>query len=289
MAAAIASGDNWFGHRVKRAPVVYVALEGEAGFRLRVAAWETYNCRELSAQLFFLIHQPFKLTSYTDVTELAAVIPPGAVIIIDTLNRSAPTANENESRDMGLILEGSKRLQSLTGGLVVLIHHTGKDETRGMRGHSSLLAAMDAAIEVSRLNEQREWTVMKSKDGQDGQSFGFRLAIEELEIDEYGEPVTSCAIEPVGASQTRSGTPPPGKNQKTVLSVIQELLATQGTLGNPGVPPTSLSIPLELVITTSANQLPGEELFRKKGRVKEAIKGLAAQGVIKCNDVFLWL
>jgi hypothetical protein len=40
MAAAIAEGRRWFDCRVQAAPVVYAALEGEAGFKLRVAAWE---------------------------------------------------------------------------------------------------------------------------------------------------------------------------------------------------------------------------------------------------------
>jgi putative DNA primase/helicase len=38
MAAAIAEGSAWFGNRVKAAPVVYAALEGEAGFKLRAQA-----------------------------------------------------------------------------------------------------------------------------------------------------------------------------------------------------------------------------------------------------------
>jgi len=38
LAAAIAEGSAWFGNRVKAAPVVYAALEGEAGFKLRAQA-----------------------------------------------------------------------------------------------------------------------------------------------------------------------------------------------------------------------------------------------------------
>jgi hypothetical protein len=64
---------------------------------------------------------------------------------------------------MGEILEAAKRLQSLTGGLVVLVHHTGKDATKGLRGHSSLFAAMDAAVEVSRDGDRREWKVAKAR------------------------------------------------------------------------------------------------------------------------------
>lgn len=97
-----------------------------------------------------LVMQPFKLTEQQDIADLAAVVPPGAVVFVDTMNRAAPTADENSNRDMGEIIEGAKTLQRLTQGLVILVAHTGKDTCKGLRGHSSLLAALDGAIEISR-------------------------------------------------------------------------------------------------------------------------------------------
>lgn len=193
MAAAIAGGWRWFDHRVTPAPVVYAALEGEAGFKLRAQAWETQRGRRLPEGLRLML-QPFKLTAPQDVADLAAVVPAGAVLFLDTLNRAAPTADENSSRDMGEILEATKRLQAATGGLVVLVHHTGKDSTRGLRGHSSLFAAMDAAVEVSRDGDRHEWKVSKSKDGQDGAAHPFGLDVLVLGTDEHGDPVTSCVV-----------------------------------------------------------------------------------------------
>ncbi len=133
MAAAIAEGRRWFDCRVQAAPVVYAALEGEGGFKLRVAAWEAHTGRALPDGLSMVL-QPFKLTEPQDVADLAAVVPAGAVVFLDTLNRAAPTADENSSKDMGEILSAAKQLQSLINGLVVLVHHTGKDATRGYAG-----------------------------------------------------------------------------------------------------------------------------------------------------------
>ena len=196
MAAAIAGGVHWFGCRVHRAPVVYVVLEGAGGLQQRVRAWETDRCKALPDQLGQVI-QPFSLTNIIDLADMAAVVPHGAVVFIDTLNRAAPTADENSSRDMGEILEAAKRLQTHTGGLVVLVHHTGKDTTRGLRGHSSLFAALDAAVEVSRDGAQRAWAVAKSKDGADGAARGFSLEVVGLGNDLEGEPLTSCVVRPV--------------------------------------------------------------------------------------------
>lgn len=201
MAAAIAEGKMWFDHRVLPAPVAYVVLEGEAGFRLRFEALEAYCGRTMPDGLRLML-QAMQITKPQDVADLAAVMSPGAVVFIDTLNRAAPDSDENSSKDMGMILEGAKRLQGLIGGLVVLIHHTGKDGERGMRGHSSLFAAMDAAIEVKRSKgdpDRRAWSLAKSKDDADGKSHGFKLITVQLGNDADGEPVSSCVIEPIAS------------------------------------------------------------------------------------------
>ncbi len=195
MACAIAEGRRWFGYRVNAAPVVYVALEGEAGFKLRAEAWKRHNCRALPADLH-LVMQPFRINHAQDVQDLAAVVPPGAVIVIDTQNRAAPNADENAARDMGEIIEGAKTLQALADGLVILVAHTGKDASKGPRGHSSQIPAVDAAIEVSRNGDRRAWRADKVKDGADGAEHGFKLEVIVLGTDDDGDTLTSCAIAP---------------------------------------------------------------------------------------------
>lgn len=103
MAAAIATGRKWFGKRTRQAHVVYVMLEGEGGIRNRIAALER-NQGPLPSAQFNVVIQTFHLTAPQDVADLAAVIPDGAVVIIDTLNRAAPMVDENSSKDMGLKL-----------------------------------------------------------------------------------------------------------------------------------------------------------------------------------------
>lgn len=287
MAAAVADGRRWFGCRVESAPVVYAALEGEAGFRLRAAAWEAHQGRTLPDGLRILL-QPFKLTEAQDVLDLAAVVPAGALIFIDTLNRAAPTADENSSRDMGEILEGAKRLQAMTGGLVVLVHHTGKDSTKGLRGHSSLFAAMDAAIEVSRDGDRREWRVAKSKDGQDGASHPFRLHVEALGMDEHEEAMTSCVVVPdTAASAVRRVRLPSGGNQKLVAEALRPLCKA-GVMGMPGAPLNRPCIELEAAIAAGAASLtcPTD---KRTSRSREAIVGLIKSGYLGCYEGWVWM
>lgn len=290
-AAAIADGADWFGYRVKPAPVIYCALEGEAGFRLRVAAWEQARGRPLPAGLRMML-QPFKLTEPKDVDDLAAAVltaGAGAVTILDTLNRAAPEADENTSADMGRILEAAKALQRLTAGLVVVVHHTGKDATRGLRGHSSLFAALDAAVEVTREGDRREWRVAKAKDGQDGAGHPFRLEVVDLGEDDEGEPVTSCVIAPDDSPQdlTRRRLPK-GGNQKVVLDALGEMLRKSNAFGRAGAPPVRPCVELEAAVDTIGPRLTCEPK-RQKERVRQALTGLTASGVVACREGWLWL
>ena len=190
MAYVLGHGLIFFGFKGQSKFVVYINLEGS--MRTRLDALQTDKKRDIPDNVRF-VTEPFHILE--DVKALAADIPEGAVIFIDTLNAASPGLDENSSRDMGLILEAAKKLQQITKGLVVIVHHSGKDASKGLRGHSSLYAAMDAVIEVGRNGDSRYWRLAKSKEGRDGIRRGFRLKSVGLGYDEDGEPITSCVVE----------------------------------------------------------------------------------------------
>jgi hypothetical protein len=222
------------------------------------------------------------------VQDLAAVVPADAVVFLDTLNRAAPTADENSSKDMGEILQAAKTLQALTGGLVVLVHHTGKDSTKGLRGHSSLFAAMDVVVEVSRDGERREWKVAKSKDGADGDAHQFKLQVETLGTDEHGDAITSCVVlRDTTAHEVRvklSG----GSNQRLILDALRPLFK-DGVTGKPGAPPLAKCIDLEKALNAAAGRLITVDEKRKPERAKRAIQDLVAKGLLGFLEGWLWL
>lgn len=288
MGAAIAEErGTWFGYRVEGAPVVYAALEGEAGLRRRVQAWEIHHGRPLPERMLLML-QSFKLTDPKDVRDFAAVVAPGAVVFIDTLNRAAPNADENSSKDMGEILQGAKRLQGLIDGLVVLIHHTGKDASKGLRGHSSLFAAMDAAVEVTRDGDRRRWSVAKSKDAEDGTGRAFKLAVVELGLDEVGDLATSCVVtSDLAAEEIKRARLPQGGNQRIALDALRPHFRT-GQLGRPGAPPLRPCIELQQSIILVAGHLTCDA-DRRAERARTAITGLVSRGVLGCSEGWLWL
>jgi putative DNA primase/helicase len=208
MAIGIAQGAEWFGYRVRRCPVVYVCLEGEAGLSVRLGAYSTKGT--IPRNIHFL-DQPLNLLDSKDVVDLTTAIrgreATQGLVVIDTLNRAAPGLDENSSVDMGKAISAVKMIQQAVGGLVLLVHHTGKDAAKGMRGHSSLYAALDAAIEVRRSGDLREWSVAKAKDGADGMAHAFRLDVVALGVDEDGDPVTSCVIQAATGATARQSKP----------------------------------------------------------------------------------
>lgn len=98
---------------------------------------------------------------------------------------------------MSLYVSNVSRLAEAIDATALIVHHAGKDPTRGARGSSSLKAAVDVEIEIAREGGERVGTITKARDGEDGARFGFRLQQIELGVDVDGDPVRSCVIEPV--------------------------------------------------------------------------------------------
>ena len=289
---SIAAGAQWFGHRTTACPVVYVILEGEAGLRNRVKAWEAHNAASLPSD-FKAMAQSFQLAEPQQVEELGAILPKGGVVIIDTLNRSAPGLDENSSQDMGRILAGMKRLQELTEGLVIVVHHTGKDASKGLRGHSSLHAALDGAIEVERSAAGRCWSAAKVKDGEDGKQMQFKLHVVDLGTDADGDAVNSCAVGRDAGAVFRQGPPAAGKHQRTALSVIQRLLSASTDFGLAGAATDAPCIRYEDAITGVAGDIAGVDKRRRVPRAREAVQGLIIGGHLQrgldaSQDEWVW-
>lgn len=272
-AAAISRGETWFGHKTKQAPVVFLMLEGEAGVRNRIEAFE--KTKGALPNCFGIIVQPFEFLRGQDITNLKTVVPKRAVVVIDTLNRAAPTADENSSADMGRILAAAKALQSETDGLVLIVHHTGKDSSKGLRGHSSLLAALDASIEVERNANQRSWRLAKSKDGADGISVAFKLETVPLGVDSDGDEISSCVVLPdVSAIFTK--TEPRGAQQRSALQRLKSLLSG-GQLSNTGcggAPPGTACMQVEDAVTAVAFGLTATPQNKRRNEARRIVKAL---------------
>lgn len=291
LAASIALGQDWFGHRTTQCAVTYVMLEAEAGLRNRIEAWEMHNGSPLPAGFRALV-QPVSLADEQDVEDLAAILPKCGVSIIDTLNRAAPGMDENSSQDMGRILAAMKRIQEVAGGLVLVVHHTGKDASKGMRGHSSLHAALDGAIQTERTANSRHWIAAKVKDGEDGKVVAFQLHRMVLGADADGDEISSCAVGPDKSTIFRAPEPS-GKNQKVALSTIRRLLSASLSLGQAGSDPHTKCLKVEAAVVgvaaTLTTTLPNKRNNEARRLVGALTKGGYLQSAIDTGgDAWLW-
>jgi hypothetical protein len=232
-----------------------------------------------------IILDNFDLMSNPNVIELAQAIIAAKMhqgaIVIDTLNQASPAADENSSQDMGVIIKHLKLLQEMTGGLVLIIHHTGKNTSQGLRGHSSLKAALDANIEVVG-GDKRSWLLEKSKDGEDGKRFAFRLEVQNLGFDSDGDPITSCTVER-DHSAIFTKQEPSGSKQKVALKAIKQVLANC----------TDKRMTVEAAVSEIANSLIATPSNKRNNSARQLLGSLMAGGFLSSELVndegWIWL
>lgn len=231
MCLAIARGIEWRGRKVKQGRVAYIVAEGADGFRKRLAAYALYHNVDLATVPMTVLNAAPNLMEKQDAVDVVKGIRASGgadLIIVDTFAQTTPGANENSAEDVGTALGYCKRIHEATGAMVLLIHHAGKDATKGARGWSGLRAAADVEIEVVREVTGRFMRLTKSKDGEDGLEWGFSLEVVQLGLDEDLDPITSCVVVEsqmpvVGAGPTKRL----GEVEKVVNEVIQEFAQAQ--------------------------------------------------------------
>lgn len=262
---AIARGVEWRGRKVKQGGVFYIAAEGAQGLRNRIRAYEAENkgqvtIEDLNVQMLADAPNLTKVDDVKDVIKLARTFKP-AVIVVDTLAQTTAGANENSGEDMGKVLSHCKQLRKHTGAMVILIHHSGKDASRGARGWSGLRAAADCEIEITRSDADRVASITKLKDGEDGIEFGFKLRTVSLGTDEDGDAVTSCVVEYTTAVARASRTVTPlGEVEKIVMRTLDEMQSLGGD-----------DVKLPELIANAVNQRVHDAASGKKDKRREHV------------------
>lgn len=129
----------------------FMAGEGKRAVLARAKAWQTVH--EFDAGDLFRV---FDTVPYlTDGSRTEAMIQAFErqgfkpdLLVIDTTSRLMRGLDQNSDKDAGQLIEwaeGAKRLWDCT---VLLIHHTGKDASRGERGSSVLRNDVDFSLEA---------------------------------------------------------------------------------------------------------------------------------------------
>lgn len=198
----ISTGKAWAGKTVAHGSVMYVVGEGGIGVPRRVKAWEITNGQTVDNM--YLVNTPVFPASPSEVSEMviaakqveAETGKPVRLIIIDTLARCFGGADENDSKDMGAFIRGCDELKAKTGATVLVVHHSGKDESKGARGSSAFRAALDAEYKISREGKGGALIIActKMKDAEELETKAYDLRVVELFTDADGEHITSLSL-----------------------------------------------------------------------------------------------
>jgi hypothetical protein len=226
---AIAGGQSWRKRKVTRGLVIYIAGEGTDGIKNRVAAYQTRGMSSRGIPLAIINRAADLLHVDGDIDDLLALIQQAesesgekcVLIVVDTLARAMAGGDENSGEDMTALIANADRLRKATTASVMLIHHCGKDSSKGARGHSSLRGAVDTEILIEGQSGRRTATVTKQRDLPSGQVFAFELEPQVLGHDEDGDPVTSYLVKHLEEETQALGHRPKTRQQLLILNALE--------------------------------------------------------------------
>ena len=297
----IAWGQPWAGRPVQRGGVVYIAGEGVHGMgdRLKAARAQFGIPRDIP----FWMHRG--ALDFTDpklpetlVAMVREVVPAGeavALVIIDTLARSMPGADENSARDVGLVIATAGQVQVMLSCAVLAIHHQGKDEERGMRGTSALRGAVDASFRVVAHEDAPRVTLI-NEDQKDAETSA------DMVFDMVSVPVPGsigrASLVPVWPGAAMSLMCPAAVSQrgmaKRALEILVDVIAgPEGAILPPleGLPAngTLRGVSLEVYRREYHARNPERDYETRKKALRRAVDDLIEMRRVATRDIWIWL
>ncbi|MBI3935542.1 MAG: AAA family ATPase [Betaproteobacteria bacterium] len=233
----IGANVRWRGRRVRGGIVIHVVAESARPYIDNRIAALIQERPELARAAVFVIPLALDLlhTERGDVDRVIATAKNLAqhfgevvLIAIDTLSVTFGGGDENSPADMGQYTSNIKQIVAETGAAVLIVHHCGKNEAAGMRGHTALLGALDAELAIE--GEPGGQRILRTGKVREGTAytdlFAFTLRVVELGTDQDGEAVSTCVVDSTDESGTRRARQRRkgaalGRHQKAVLRALE--------------------------------------------------------------------
>jgi AAA domain len=197
----VAAGLDYCGRRVTQGCVLYIAVERGAVVQRRVLAWCQHHAH-MDIPLAVVAEMIDLRTGQVDADRIIATAKafaqagglPVVWIIIDTLNRALAGGDENSSKDMGAVIAAVDRIQRATNAHCSLIHHVPVDRTDRMRGHSSVLGAVDLTVRITKEGKGKTVTVEADKANDLVERPRFAFQFEPVELARDGLTVATAPV-----------------------------------------------------------------------------------------------
>lgn len=212
--------------------VLYIAGEGASGFQARISAWQAHTAELRAAQPtqpedppIRFVFDPINFMKHDDIRLLLKTANQFSekwdMIVVDTVSRSIPGADENLQKDMTIFVAACDALRHATGAFVLGVHHTAKSGE--MRGSSVFAGQADAIFRLARKKGSPAAILScdKQKDAPDGWADTYTL----LKVDGmFGASLVPTRAEPVITQ---------GEVNKSLQERVLEAIATAWAHGEP--------------------------------------------------------
>jgi hypothetical protein len=180
---------DWYGDAItadKDAVVLYLAPEGSFGFRNRIKAWLKQQGMEEAPDRFMMIEKTINFMEREDIDKLLRTVRKviksrPCLIVVDTVSRALPGADENLQKEMTLFVQACDKLKEAFRSAVLGVHHAGKNGD--MRGSTVLLGAGDFVFSLQRKKCATigQLHCEKQKEAPDGWSEPYRFDLVRLD------------------------------------------------------------------------------------------------------------
>lgn len=218
---------DWFDKPIHRSgPVVYISSEGYADMKFRIMAWAQHHQVQVDDAPFYLLAETVNFMAAGDVMKLIETLKhleakagTPCLIVVDTVSRSLPGADENAQKDMTLFISACDAIRQAMKAAVMGVHHTNKQG--GMRGSTVLDGASDLILALERDQESNQGVLLckKSKQSADGWTMPFEL--RKTVCGDIAGNESLVAIQSFTPFKTDNGWPQPAI-QKAILLAIDE-------------------------------------------------------------------
>ena len=288
-AHAIASGSDWCGRPVMQGAVICALGEGAEGFRGRVRAIRQAQGGEGGDIPFIMVPAIPNLTSTGDVKAFVAAVKSLLsqraglelrVVFFDTLTTAAPGMDQNTTDGMGQVVASLRYISGELDCVAAVIHHVGKNPSKGARGSSVLNGDLDTELLVEDAGEGRfNVRQTKQRDFERGEVFRFvqRQAV-------IGQNARGADVTAVYAEYDRTAANDDFESVETDLAAhlpaIQEKLRSREWARDAqSKSPLWVGLPIAEELGWDANDKPTRE------RIKNLIADWIGQGFFKVESV----
>ena len=290
MALSICTNKEWWGHAVKEGSVLFIAGEGVYGLSKRVQAWEKeYG----NARNFYLIGESIPLLDEESLDRLLYSIgslkQQFSLVIIDTISRALSGSDENSASEMSGFVDACSHIQKLTSATVMGIHHTGKDQSRGLRGSSVLKGAVDCSILVKRnTDEQIHLSIDKMKDSEPPDDI--YLDMLPIEIGTHLNPESSLVLKESETIQRSVKQGKTNNNQSLFLKALQKAINTHGKIENHyNIPQDTATVNLNVWKNQTLESTPYEDDRVFSQAFKRGVSALLDKNLVGCYQQHYWI